>query len=416
MLAIAVSGRSQKPRDLLGGPDSREAVNGPGRYLLGDWNRNRSKLADRGVTLDLQYVADFLGNVHSQQSSRFAGWDRVRGTVDVDLDSLWGARGLYFHATGLWQGGSNLGLYLGTLTSPSGMSSEDCVRLDSWWLEARWFDQRLVARGGQFAGQDFYGAQHYAASFIFEPMGYALGNLFSTIEVFDPPSTAAGEVRVVPTNYLYLKTMLMDGDPKPFTHNKSGFIPAFRGNGVSVYEIGLTPGTDASSVRAFDNIETRKGYSGLYRFGGSYNPTTFTGATQATTRSENHLFYVMANQAIWRVDPDSSRGLDGTVSYDWSPPSVNRLYSQLTAGLRYNEPLPVKFHNTMSAGYVQSSLSADFLPRNLSAWRHERAWELNVLMTPIPSILVQPVIQYFVNVGGGTQRATVLGFRTKLNF
>ena len=35
---------------------------------------------------------------------------------------------------------------------------------------------------GQFAGQDFYGTQHYAAFFIFEPMGYALGNLFTTFE------------------------------------------------------------------------------------------------------------------------------------------------------------------------------------------------------------------------------------------
>jgi hypothetical protein len=50
---------------------------------------------------------------------------------------------------------------------------------------------RLTARIGQFAGQDLYGAQHYAASFIFEPMGYALGNLFSTLEMFDPPSTPA---------------------------------------------------------------------------------------------------------------------------------------------------------------------------------------------------------------------------------
>ena len=48
--------------------------------------------------------------------------------------------------------------------------------------EARWLDDRITARVGQFAGQDFYGTQHYAAAFIFEPMGYALGNLFTTFE------------------------------------------------------------------------------------------------------------------------------------------------------------------------------------------------------------------------------------------
>jgi hypothetical protein len=35
---------------------------------------------------------------------------------------------------------------------------------------------------GQFAGQDFYGTQHYAAAFTFERMGDALGNLFITFE------------------------------------------------------------------------------------------------------------------------------------------------------------------------------------------------------------------------------------------
>lgn len=88
------------------------------------------------------------------------------------------------------------------------MSSENTFRLDSWWLEKRWLHERLTARVGQFASQDFYAAQHYAASFIFEPMGYALGNLFKDFESFDPPSTPAMEVRVVPIHNLYVKSMV----------------------------------------------------------------------------------------------------------------------------------------------------------------------------------------------------------------
>ena len=115
--------------------------------------------------------------------------------------------GLYFHATALWQAGGNLGAYLGLLlTSPSGMSSANACRLDSWWLEKRWLNERVTARVGQFAGQDFCGAQHYATSFIFEPMGYALGNLFNTFESFDSPSRPAMEVRVLPLRNLYVKS------------------------------------------------------------------------------------------------------------------------------------------------------------------------------------------------------------------
>jgi hypothetical protein len=33
-----------------------------------------------------------------------------------------------------------------------------------------------------------------------------------------------------------------------------------------------------------------------------------------------------------------------------------------------------------------------------------------------PMLLLQPVIQYYANVGGGTGRAVVFGFRTKVEF
>lgn len=46
------------------------------------------------------------------------------------------------------------------------------------------------------AGQDFCGSQLFGSSFIFEPLQYGLGNLFSTYESFDPPSTPAAEVRL----------------------------------------------------------------------------------------------------------------------------------------------------------------------------------------------------------------------------
>ena len=271
--------QGQKPEETLSGPDSHETGMGPHGHLFGQWGGERTRLEQRGVHFDFQYVSDSLSNIEGNKKERFASWNRFRGTVDIDFGSLLEQPGLYFHATALWQGGGNLGTYLGLLTSPSGMSSMNTCRLDSWWLEKRWLDERIAARIGQFAGQDFYGAQHDAASFIFEPMGYALGNLFTDYESFDPPSTPAMEVRVVPVRSLYVKSMVEAEDRNPFAHNPTGLVPQFRGVPVSISEIGFTPGKKATSVRAFDNVESRKGYSGLYQFGASYNPSTFTTAS-----------------------------------------------------------------------------------------------------------------------------------------
>ena len=273
LLVFALSGHSQSAQqEPLPGPDSHETGQGPHGHLFGDWGGERTRLQERGVNFDFQYVSDSLSNLKSEQKERFASWDRFRGTVDIDFGSLTGRHGLYFHATALWQGGGNLGAYLGLLTSPSGMSSKNTCRLDSWWIEKRWQDEKIVVRMGQFAGQDFYGAQHDAASFIFEPMGYALGNAFTTLESFDPPSTPAVEIRVVPVHDFYVKSMVAAAVRSPFSQNSTGLVPQFNGTPVSTYEIGFTPGKVASSLRAFDNVEGRKGYSGLYQFGASYNP------------------------------------------------------------------------------------------------------------------------------------------------
>ena len=412
--AVPVAAQSEQ-EETLGGPDSHETSRGPHGHLFGEWGGERTRLLERGVRFDFQYVSDSLWNIESQQKERFASWNRFRWTVDIDFWKMAGQHDLYFHATALWQAGGNLGAYLGLLTSPSGMSSMNTCRLDSWWLEKRWLNERLTARVGQFAGQDFYGAQHYATSFIFEPMGYALGNLFTDFESFDPPSTPAVEVRVVPIDHLYVKSLVIAEDRKPFSHNPTGLVPQFRGGPVSVFEIGFTPGKKASSVRAFDNVETRKGYSGLYQFGASYNPGEFKTAT-GKPESGNYLLYWMASQALWRVDPDGAKGLDATIAYDWSPPDINRNNTLLTAGLRFNEPLPLPIHNTMSLGYVRNHLSSDFRPNSMTTWNTEHGLEFNVLLDIAPMILLQPVVQYYANVGGGSESAVVVGFRTKVEF
>jgi hypothetical protein len=250
---------------------------------------------------------------------------------------------------------------------------------------------------------------------MFEPMGYALGNLFTDFESFDPPSTPALEVRVVPIQNLYLKSMVEAEDREPFAHNPTGLVPQFRGVPVSISEIGFTSNKKATSIRVFDSVESRKGYSGLYRFGASYNPGKFTTAS-GVPQSGNYLLYWMANQALWRVDPKEARGLDGTIAFDWSPANVNRNKTMLTVGLRFNEPLPLSIHNTMSLGYVQNRLSQQLVPGGTPQFKPEHGVEFNMLLDPLPMLLLQPVIQYYANVGARTGHAVVFGFRTKVEF
>jgi porin len=183
---------------------------------------------------------------------------------------------------------------------------------------------------------------------------------------------------------------------------------------MSVSEVGFTSGKNASSVRASDNTESRRGYSGLYQFGAAYNPATFVNPVGGVTRSGNYLLYWMANQALWRVDRQQAKGLDATLAYDWSPSDGNRNNRLWTAGLRFNEPLPLHVHNTISFGYARNSLSPLFLPAGAPSWKAEHSFELNGLFQVTHFLLLQPVIQYYENAGGRMGEAVVFGFRTKI--
>jgi carbohydrate-selective porin OprB len=399
----------------LTGPDAHEMEPSNGQ-LFGNWGGLRTRFKEHGVKFDVHLISDSLWNIKSQQNGRFASNDRVRGTVDMDLGTLINQQGWYFHMTPVWQGGGNLGSDLGLIANPSSLVGMNAFRLDSWWFEKTWLKDRLSARAGQFAADDSYGDPNFGGSFVFAPMGGSIDNLFNTYESFDPPSTSALEIHVVPVRHFYVKSMILSMDRLPFTNNETGLVPRFHGPSVGVSEIGFTPGGNASTIVPADTLATRKGYRGLYQFGAAYNPGKFAAPLSAAPRSGNYLLYWKASQAVWRANPkQQSNGLDATLAYDWSPADINRNNKMLIAGLRYDEPLPFKIHNTISIGYVQNDLSAQFRPA-VSLWHAERGVELNVLLNVLPMIILQPVVQFYSNDGGGAQNAVVFGFRTKIEF
>jgi len=62
------------------------------------------------------------------------------------------------------------------------------------------------------------------------------------------------------------------------------------------------------------------------------------------------------------------------------------------------------------------ALSPQFLPLGAPTWKAEHGVEFNTLLDPLPMLLLQPVIQYYANMGGRVQRAVVFGFRAKVEF
>ncbi len=377
------------------------------KYLFGDWGGERSAWAEKGVTFDFFYITDMQANPSGGMQQTYAGWERIRGTVDINFDKMIQWQGLSFHATGLWQSGANLGGKIGTLANPSDLVSQHSTRLDSFWVQQLFLNNKVRIRAGQLAGLDFYGNQEYGGTWLIEPLGYAFGNLFSSIfESFNPAGTPGAEILVGPTSHFYVKSAVMAGNRNPYQQDPTGTNFAIRNSANFLFEAGYLTG---------------KTYPGEYKFGAVYNGGKFPNPAGIES-SGNYLIYGMASQALYRPDAGSNRGLDATIGFDYSPGDVSRENVQITAGARINAPFARRPQDRIGIGFVYSKISDPF--RNFGTLLggaplgSEKAFELNYSLQVRRYWLVQPTFQYYANVGGNPSlsNAPVLGFRTKITF
>ena len=400
--SFAVVGQAQPAND---SGNAHAWVNSP--YMFGDWGGERTRLANLGLIFNFISVNDFLVN----DRGRDANWSRVRGTADFDFGKAELVPGLTFHITGLWQGGGNMGDYLGSSANPSSLVSANTTRLDSWWFEQALLNNKLYIRLGQFAGLDSYGVQTDGASYIIEPLGYAIGNLFpADYESFDPAGTPAAEIRIVPSRHFYWKGAVFSGNRNPYQQDTNGFHFLFKDSPVIATEAGYNfEPTSSPGV---------KSWPGTYKFGATINPGQFTNIVTGTQNKTNYLLYVMANQRIYRPDADSDRGLDLNFAFDWTPGEFTRNYSQVTGGLRYHGLLPHREKDTVSAGVVYTrtspALNQAYANAGLPLFGGEKAVEVNYALKVTRWFTFQPVVQYYFDTGANPagHNSVVAGFRT----
>ena len=413
--AWAQTASAQDQNASLFGLSSRE-------HLFGDWGGERTALAEKGLTFDFFYITDLEANPTGGLQQAQAGWERVRGTMDLSFDRLISWQGLSIHATGLWQSGANLGAKIGVLANPSDLVSAHTTRLDSFWVQQLFFGDKLRIRAGQLAGLDFYGNQDYGGSWLIEPMGYAFGNLFGSIfESFNPAGTPGVEVRYAPKRSFYVKSAVMSGNRDPYHQDPTGTNFEIKNSPNFLFEAGylLHPPDDGTSGAA--GSSATKTYPGSYKFGGIYNGGRFPDAAGIVS-SGNYLIYGMASQAIFRTDAGSNRGLDVTAGFDYSPGDVARENVQVTVGGRFNAPFASRKNDRVGVALVYSKISDSFSNFGTllggAPLGSEKAVELNYSLQVTPYWYVQPVFQYYVDVGanGALPNAAVFGFRTEVNF
>jgi carbohydrate-selective porin OprB len=403
------------------------------KYLFGDWNGYRTRLEQRGFTFDFYYTADALGNPQGGRSD-FGAWGRIRGTLDVDFSKFSPAKDTTFHITGLWQYGTDLSTqYTETAVNSSSLPSAHTFRADSYFLQQYLFHHKLALRGGQIAGYDSYGDSEYGAAFINLALGYAHSNLNSaTYLAFNPAGVPSFEVKVLPTDHWYVKAMVQSEERDPYTTDPTGFT-FHLGGPVLATEAGYLHDPpkppDATFTMGPEPFITQKesgNYPGVYRFGAGYDPHNFKDLLTGVSSPGNYLLYAQIDQAVYRMaktGADKGRGLDLTYSEDYAPGDVTQYSHQLWLGARWIGPFGGRWRtDSVGVGYVRTANGSHTSENSIALGGPrlgaEHLVELNYKSNLTPWLLVQPVVQWFVQPGGNPTRQTVVvaGFRTKITF
>ena len=277
--------------DLLSNPTvSKPAVSSGGNdHLLGDFGGSRSRLADRGVTLNLIYTGEVFGNPAGGQSQGAVYDGLLELGVDVDFAKLLGWKGATFHINAYdIHGPSGTDKYVRDFGRFSNIDYYDSIRLFELWIEQSFAEDKVSIRFGQLAAdKEFFGSD-VAALFINSDFG-VLPTISANMSVPIYASAAPGfRLRVRLTPATYFQAAVFDGNPDPDAlgdpspGSQTGI--SFNRNGVkinlnskegafSLYELGYRP----------NHEDNAKGLPGSYKLGAWYHTDTFS-----DLRSDRH--------------------------------------------------------------------------------------------------------------------------------
>jgi carbohydrate-selective porin OprB len=138
---------------------------------------------------------------------------------------------------------------------------------------------------------------------------------------------------------------------------------------------------------------------------------------------DNYSFYVWALQPVFRTTAGSNRGLDLWGGFNTGPQNKSEVPTEIIAGVIFNGPIPRRAKDSLAFGMTYSKLGSDYksyvrlFDPACTFCSDERQFEVNYLAQVFNWLTIQPVYQYYANVGGRNNgSATVAGFRLITHF
>ncbi|WP_176060666.1 carbohydrate porin [Paraburkholderia sp. BCC1876] len=419
--------------------------------LLGDIGGLRPWLGKYGVTLQLTETSEVLANVRGGLS-KGADYDGLTtATVQMDTQKAFGLPGGLFNVSALQIHGANLSANkLGTLNTASGIEAQDTTRLWELWYQQSFLNKRIdVKIGQQSIDQEFITSTN-SALFVNTMFGWP------ALPSYDMPSGGPAypladlgvRVRGQITPSLTALAGVFDGDPLGNSpNNKSGTNFNLHNGTLFIGELqyAINQPSDGEMVGAGGG-----GLPGTYKLGLWYNNQSFadqrfdnTGLSLANPASsgiaQNHhgdySFYAVADQMIWRPDPDEPRSLNVFARVMGAPGDRNLVSVAANLGVVLKAPFAGRDNDSagIALTYIKIGNHVNGLDQDSQAFSggpygvrtSETTLEATYQYQVNPWWQLQADAQYTFNAGAGQnpsdptqplRNTFVIGVRTNITF
>ncbi len=425
-------------------------------FLLGDMWGLRSGLSRYGISFALSETSEVLGNVTGGVHTGFDYDGLTQAVLQLDTQEAFGWHGGTFNVSGLQIHGRNLSTdNLLTLQTASGIEADRATRLWELWYQQKFLDEdRLDLRLGQMSLDQEFIVSQGALLFVNTSFGWPL---VPSIDLPGggpayPLSALGVRLRARPTDALTALIAVTNGNPAPNNlgdpqvENPSGTSFPLNGGALVIGELQYA----YPALGAMVAPNQQEVHQGTYKIGFWYNSESFddlqfdnTGLSLANPLSTgtpqahhgNYSLYGVVDQQVWTSPGGSS--LNAFARVMGTPPGDrNLVVFSLNAGLTLQGPLPGRAGDVLGfgMGYGKVSGSAAALDKETAFFTGafvpvqtgETFLELTYQYQLIPSVRLQPDLQYVFNPGGGVanpnipnqsvKNELVLGLRVNITF
>ncbi len=382
--------------------------------VLGDLGGMRSKLADKGVEVELGYTGDGWG-VTSGGKKRIATYqDRIDARVNLDGEKLFGLHGNKVSVALMDNNGTTTNA--STVGSTQGIDNNEVatggVRLYEAWMEQNFLDERLSVLVGLHDLKSEFAVTDISANFIKPTMqiGQSFAQSGRNGPSIYPTTSLAGRVRVKPTANSYVAVAAYDGVPGEPDRTSGSRVDFAKKDGLLlVGEVGIAPKVEGSDA------ELNKLALGLWHYTGALDDVN-----DPTKKNTPQGAYLLASRQFYHDKAGRSAGvfLRGGVA-DGDTAQVDFDYE---AGLVGTGWLPSRPDGEFGLGISQAHNGDKYRKAQAAAAtpsdRNEYSYELYYRDTLTRGVTLQPDLQYVVNPGTDkvTENAFILGARLAVSF